>query len=196
MTPLLKGSLDPTKIRDGKPRGRHGIYQRRVRPAVFGEPQSDEELVPESICPARPHILAYEAWQKLAKAAHEAGLPEEHLAIHSAYRSVALQVQIWEYRLNERRENRAKEGLPLLSQRDLERQQMKWTAKPGQSAHHTGLALDLGLYHLGKRASKRTKTYDWLCHNARDYGFYPYLPEAWHWEYNPPGLLEKLKQLR
>ena len=77
---------------------------------------------------------------------------------------------------------------------------MKWTARPGQSAHHTGLALDLGLYVLAKAegvaAAKRTVAYRWLATNAARFGFYPYMPEPWHWEFNPPGLVARLRELR
>lgn len=208
----LIGTLREAQIRDGVARGPTGLRQRRVRASVFGEPD-DHELVPASVHPARPHRLAYEAWQRMFAAGLEAGLPEEHLVIHSAYRSVVLQAEIWAYRLEERRMARQAQGLAPLPQRELERQQMKWTARPGTSAHHTGLALDLGLYHLARRpapsnagpsrkapdpirAAKATPTYAWLAVHARDFGFYPYLPEPWHWEFNPPGLIATLRALR
>ena len=35
-----------------------------------------------------------------------------------------------------------------------------------------------------------------LAENARHFGFYPYLPEGWHWEYNPPGLVRQVARLR
>jgi len=191
----MPGTLLQSQVRQGKPRGRFGLFQRRVRARVFGEPAFEEELVPEHIHPKRPHVIAHAAWQKLRAAAQADGLPTTHLEIHSAYRSVAFQQQVWDYRLNERRENRRAEGLPPLPDRELHRIQQKWTAKPGSSAHHTGFALDLTLYALGT-ASKRTDTYEWLAHNAARFGFYPYFPEGWHWEYNPPGLVELVKELR
>lgn len=195
----LVGSLREAQVVDGVPRGPWGLAQRRVRPRVFGEPP-ESELVPEVDHPARPHRLAFAAWQALFSAGRAAGLPEEQLVIHSAYRSVALQAEIWAFRLAERRSARVAEGLLPLPERELERQQMKWTAKPGQSAHHTGLALDLGLYVLAKhdslRAARRTPTYTWLATHAKAFGFYPYLPEPWHWEYNPPGLVAMLRALR
>jgi hypothetical protein len=109
---------------------------------------------------------------------------------------VALQRQVWAYRLEERRRHRAAAGEPPLPERELERLQQRWTAKPGRSAHHTGLALDLALYGLGKRGAKRAPAYAWLALNARRFGFYPYLPEGWHWEYNPPGAVAHLAELR
>ncbi len=186
------GSLDPAHVSSGVVRGPLGLFQRRVRVRVFGEPD-ERELVPAAVDPARPHALAYAALVRLRAACD---LDPADLTIHSAYRSVALQEQVWAYRLEERRRQRAEAGLPELAQRDLERLQMKWTAKPGQSAHHTGLALDLGLYRLGKRGSKSSPTYAWLARHARRFGFYPYLPEGWHWEYNPPGLVQQLVRVR
>ncbi|HRE88270.1 MAG TPA: D-alanyl-D-alanine carboxypeptidase family protein [Myxococcota bacterium] len=195
----LLGTLREAQVKDGAARGPWGLRQRRVRPSVFGE-APDSELISESEHPARPHRLAFQAWRRMFEAGREFGLPEEHLVIHSAYRSVALQAQVWAYRLEERRAARELQGLPPLPSRELERQQMKWTAKPGQSAHHTGLALDLGLYVFAKResvrAAKATPTYAWLAVNAKAFGFYPYLPEPWHWEYNPPGLVAELRRLR
>lgn len=192
----LVGHLRAGSVVSGVRRGRLGLYQRRVRPRVFGEPIFERELVEAAIEPTRPHVLAYIAWKRLREAALADGISAEDLEIHSAYRSVALQDQVWRYRLEERRRLRAEAGEPPLSERELERLQMKWTAKPGQSAHHTGLALDLGLYRLGKRDARRSPTYLWLASNARLFGFYPYLPEGWHWEFNPPGLVSQLASLR
>lgn len=187
----MTGSLDASLVRFGKPRGSYGLRQRRVRPGVFGEPAFVCELVLESLCAARPHAIAYGAWSQLNARAFADGCDQTHLAIYSAYRPVALQAEIWAYRLAERRRLQ-----PELSEAQAARVQQKWTAKPGRSAHHTGFALDLGLYHLGNRLARRTPTYRWLAHHAADFGFYPYLPEAWHWEFNPPGLVEQLRELR
>jgi len=34
----------------------------------------------------------------------------------------------------------------------------------------------------------RSPVYKWLFLRAREFGWYPYRNEPWHWEYNPPGL--------
>ena len=34
----------------------------------------------------------------------------------------------------------------------------------------------------------RSPVYKWLSLRAREFGWYPYRNEPWHWEYNPPGL--------
>jgi LAS superfamily LD-carboxypeptidase LdcB len=128
--------------------------------------------------------------------ARNASVDDDVLAIHSAYRSVAWQRHIFDYWVEERRKDRGKQGLPEVSTKELRRMQLKWTAAPGRSAHHTGFAIDLKLYELGKKDCKRHPAYSWLAKNARRFGFYPYFPEGWHWEYNPPGLVEQLRQLR
>jgi len=192
----LVGNLRDDQITTGVPRGRHGLYQRRVRARIFGEPLFEAELVLAEVEPTRPHVIAHVAWTRMAAAAVAAGIDARDVSIHSAYRSVALQEEVWTYRLAERRRLRAEVGLPELCERDLARLQMKWTARPGASAHHTGLALDLGLYRLGARAAKAGPAYEWLALHARSFGFYPYLPEGWHWEYNPPGLVRQLTRAR
>lgn len=192
----LVGTLRDEQVVTGVVRGAHGLYQRRVRARIFGEPLFEAELVPAEVAPTRPHVIAHDAWTRMYEAALAAGVDAADVAIHSAYRSVALQEQVWAYRLDERRRTRAEAGLPELSDKALERLQMKWTARPGASAHHTGFAFDLGLYRLGARAGKASATYRWLAQHARRFGFYPYLPEAWHWEYNPPGLVGQLVRLR
>lgn len=199
---MLTGTLDPSRVRSGVPRGPAGLFQRRVRPRVLGEPAFEAELTPADVCAARPHVIAYDAWTRLLAAARADAVPDTAppdggvLAVYSAYRSVALQAEIWSFRLAERRQARAEAGAPPLSERELARRQRKWTAAPGTSAHHTGFALDLGLYRLGKREARRHPAYGWLAQHARRFGFYPYLPEAWHWEYNPPGLVAQLVALR
>ena len=193
----MRGNMKPSQVRDGVARGPFGLRQRRVRARVLGEPQYEAELVPANICEARPHVLAWVGWHLLMDPARqEPDLDITQLDIYSAYRSVALQKQIWTYRLDERRQMRQAEGLAPLSLRELERQQQKWTAKPGQSAHHTGFAIDMMLYHQGKTASLRSPEYAWLARHAARFGFYPYMPEAWHWEFNPPGLTVNLEAFR
>ena len=193
---LLIGSLDASKVRDGVPRGRHGAWQRRILPTVFGEPAFDIELVPTDICPARPHIWTFIAWKRMHTAALDSGLDSRLLRIHSGYRSVAFQKEIFEYRLDERRTERRRKGLPALEEPALRKLQQRWTAAPGRSAHHTGFAIDLGLYALGIRRGRKTAEWAWLMQYAREFHFYPYLEEPWHWEFNPPGLADQLRLLR
>jgi hypothetical protein len=78
----------------------------------------------------------------------------------------------------------------------------KWKAAPGYSNHSKGIAVDFHYKH-GKRelkcvhadsslaAWKSTPFYQWLAGttgedgHAKDFGFRPYHPEPWHWEYKP-----------
>ncbi len=190
-TNILQGSLDDSKVSSGVRRGTLGLYQRRVRARVFGEPVYDVELVDDG-----PHRIAHEAWKRMVASAKRDGIDTAMLHIHSAYRSVAWQTHIFDYWVEERRKKRELEGLEALPLKKLQQLQSKWTAIPGTSAHHTGFAIDLKLYELGKRESRKHPTYAWLAQHARSFGFYPYFPEAWHWEYNPPGLIEQLVSLR
>ena len=57
------------------------------------------------------------------------------------------------------------------------------TALPGESAHHTGRAIDFA--NPINKISASSDLYKWLAANASKYGFYPYDKEAHHWEYNP-----------
>lgn len=67
----------------------------------------------------------------------------------------------------------------------------RWVAPPGHSAHHSGRAIDLYLgFSLSSKNVQKiraTSVYKWLVQNAVRFGFYPYLQEPWHWEYNPPA---------
>lgn len=57
------------------------------------------------------------------------------------------------------------------------------TAKPGQSMHERGLAVDFT--YNGSIINSRSNTgYRWLAAHARSYGFYNLPSEAWHWSVN------------
>jgi hypothetical protein len=66
----------------------------------------------------------------------------------------------------------------------------------GLSAHNLGLAIDVKLppYLITTNQNfknivemRNTPTYSWLFLHGKDYGWFPYHNEPWHWEYNPPG---------
>ena len=50
------------------------------------------------------------------------------------------------------------------------------TAKPGQSQHQLGLAID-----FANCSSRGTACYRWLAANASRFGYYNLPSEAWHW---------------
>ncbi len=70
----------------------------------------------------------------------------------------------------------------------------------GVSAHTYGLAIDLAMSAGGVRVTEtstksmpnmvamyRSAVYKWMALNARQFGWFPYRREPWHWEYNPDG---------
>ncbi|MDP1795258.1 MAG: M15 family metallopeptidase [Acidimicrobiales bacterium] len=57
------------------------------------------------------------------------------------------------------------------------------TAKPGQSMHEQGLAIDF-TYNGSVINSRSNAGYRWLKGNAARYGFYNLPSEAWHWSTN------------
>lgn len=68
-------------------------------------------------------------------------------------------------------------------------QLLTWIAAPGFSEHHTGRALDFDCVPAEKEFEK-TRAFDWLCLNAREFGFvlsypkdnaYGIIFEPWHW---------------
>src|SRR5262245_41419637 len=86
----------------------------------------------------------------------------------------------------------------------------------GRSAHMYGLAVDLRLSVPGVSVSeadtrscdKRTKVcehmanvvrmyrspvYKWMALHGREFGWFPYRREPWHWEYNPPGFAQRFE---
>jgi len=50
------------------------------------------------------------------------------------------------------------------------------TAKPGQSQHELGLAID-----FSNCTSRSSACYKWLAANAGSFGFYNLPSEPWHW---------------
>jgi D-alanyl-D-alanine carboxypeptidase len=79
----------------------------------------------------------------------------------------------------------------------------RWSAPPGYSEHHTGLALDLGDPPHPEcdvePCFEKSPTYDWLAKNAARFGFEISFPknggqvqfEPWHWRF--VGDAESLK---
>jgi hypothetical protein len=120
------------------------------------------------------HRLAALAWRALVYAARRDGIREPLLLPVSGYRDPEYQKSLWLAALR-------KYGTPERAR--------QWVAPPGASAHQTGRAID---FYLGGRNSssnvgrlRRLPAYRWLATNAFRFGFYPYVREPWHWEYNP-----------
>jgi hypothetical protein len=146
-----------------------------------------QDLVEEPIGlqrkPVSLHRLAYSAWAALVKSARSDGIKEPLLRVTSGYRSSKTQERLF-------RQAVQKYG--------SETRAAKWVARPGGSPHQSGRAIDfyLGAANTSGNAAKlrRTPAYAWLEANARRFGFYPYDPEPWHWEYNPPSQLNEYEE--
>ncbi len=82
----------------------------------------------------------------------------------------------------------------------------KYSARPGQSEHQTGLAMDVTCAEVDFELTgdfEHTKAYEWLTENMHDYGFvlrYPkgkeditgYIFEPWHLRYVGKALAKEL----
>jgi LAS superfamily LD-carboxypeptidase LdcB len=73
---------------------------------------------------------------------------------------------------------------------------VRWVARPGNSEHHTGLAIDLGDEESPacdvETPFEKTKAFHWLKENAKQFGFELSFPcnnprgvnyEPWHWRF-------------
>jgi LAS superfamily LD-carboxypeptidase LdcB/peptidoglycan hydrolase-like protein with peptidoglycan-binding domain len=125
------------------------------------------------------HRLAAAAWRALVAAARRDGIRGPLLLPISGYRSTQRQADLFR---------------AAVKRYGSEREARKWVAAPGGSAHHSGRAID---FYLGGSNSssnvaalRRKPAYLWLAKYAREFGFFPYDREPWHWEYNPPATLE------
>ncbi len=58
------------------------------------------------------------------------------------------------------------------------------TARPGQSMHERGLAVDFTCNGGGVIGSHSSPCFQWLAGNASSYGFYNLPSEPWHWSSN------------
>jgi LAS superfamily LD-carboxypeptidase LdcB len=58
------------------------------------------------------------------------------------------------------------------------------TARPGQSMHERGLAVDFTCNGGGAIGSRSSPCFQWLSGNAGGYGFYNLPSEPWHWSSN------------
>lgn len=119
---------------------------------------------------------AAHAWQEMEKAAKLAGIS---LIVVSAFRSVEHQRALIEKKLEK--------GQNILDVLTL-------LAPPGYSEHHTGTAIDLTTENCPPCVERfeETDAFNWLCENARYYGFsmsyprdnhYGFVYEPWHWAY-------------
>ena len=75
------------------------------------------------------------------------------------------------------------------------------------SSHTLGLAIDLNMSHGRLRFAEastrpfqnvvdmyKSPVHKWMFLRGEPYGWFPYRREPWHWEYNPPGFRDRLRQ--
>jgi hypothetical protein len=126
----------------------------------------------------RLHKEAKDAYDRMIIEARNDGIDSPLLLLTSGYRSYQKQKELFAQAVKEHGNEKAAS---------------RYVAKPGSSAHHTGRAIDLKMDMIVKNISNNAKigafnnlqSYKWLKLNASRFGFYPYLNEPWHWEYNP-----------
>lgn len=146
------------------------------------------DYVPEGYKKTDGRILSLrgEAQEQFARMRRDASKSGLNIYIVSAYRSYAVQNQI--FNNYKRRDPNGAET---------------YSARPGYSEHQTGLAADLNLVSAN---FENTKEYAWLTENAHIYGFilrYPkgmewmtgYVFEPWHWRYVGVKTAESIKEL-
>jgi D-alanyl-D-alanine carboxypeptidase len=160
----------------------------------------DESYVPEDLAaikyyandrPASSRFLRAEAAEAFNRMAEEAAAQGIDFVMTTAYRSYAFQKQLFDSYV-------AKNGLEEAS---------RFSAKPGQSEHQTGLAVDVSCAAVDYQlvyAFGETEEGLWLAANAADYGFiirYPdgaedltgYLYEPWHLRYVGVFIAKEIK---
>ena len=152
--------------------------ENRVRVRDYGVLPSDSPLlVPVASPPgvvSRLHVVAAEAFADLARAALvTVGVEMRVVSGWRAHRWASRDA--YEAVLIERYGSVAEGG--------------KWLAF--NSPHETGLAMDLqcgGLRPNSATAKQQRDTdlHRWMVARACEFGWTPYLPEPWHWEFNIP----------
>ena len=130
-----------------------------------------------------------DAYQRMLQVARGAGIAAPLLNIVSAYRSPESQMVLYKRALTKYREKLQSTLKREPTDDEVEKEARRWVAAPGSSSHQTGRALDLnlGFSTSSENAEKarNSDSYKWLKEHAQEFGFYPYAPEPWHWEYNP-----------
>lgn len=125
--------------------------------------------------------------EELIKSARADGVKPPLLTPLSGYRSPEAQQRLWQRALSKYRA-KLRNSYPGKEPTDAEvaRETRRWVAKPGNSTHQTGRAVDfeLGTPIRSEAAptARTTAAFLWLKGNAGRFGFVNYEPEPWHWE--------------
>lgn len=120
---------------------------------------------------------AYDAYAEMYQAAKNDGM---NLIVTTSYRDYGFQSALYWGYVN----------------RDGQESADTYSARPGYSEHHTGLAVDLSTPYLTNSFTEfiYTDEYEWMINNSYKYGFIQrytdenqyitgYMPEAWHFRY-------------
>ena len=141
-----------------------------------------ETFIPNNLVPveeySKPNMLLNEecknAFIKMAKDAEISGYKIRAI---STYRTLEYQKNLYDNYVK-------KDGVENAD---------TYSARPGYSEHHTGLAIDIDNESLSYNNFENTKEFTWMMDNAYKYGFilrYPkdttitgYIYEPWHYRY-------------
>lgn len=153
------------------------------------DPPADQLVqtqVPGSSTKSRPlRRDAAAAYLAMVAAARADGIPAPYLELLSGYRDASNQAGI-----RSKAEARTRAEHPDWSAAQVSESVNAYVAKPGQSAHQHGVAVDLNMGYaylaVNKDKMQATAAFKWMQKNAVRYGFYNYPVEPWHWAYNPP----------
>lgn len=132
------------------------------------------------------YSTALDSLIKMIQIAKKEGI---ELKVISAVRSFGNQRRIWNSKYDER-------TAKFKNDFDIANDILKYSSMPGTSRHHWGTDIDLNSLSPDYFSNgKGKKEYDWLCQNAKRFGFYQpyssdstrtgYQPEPWHWSFYP-----------
>lgn len=119
------------------------------------------------------------------------------IGVISAWRDYGTQKALFDNKVNTLK----KQGY---SQADAEKKAATSIAIPGQSEHHTGLAVD---FNTTQQSFENTKAYKWLKENAENYGFIMryakdkmditggIIYEPWHWRFVGINIAKEMNDL-
>jgi hypothetical protein len=155
--------------------------ENRVRVSNYGSLPGDSKLlVPVQTTPGHKqqklHVLAAEGLKQLSRAQRLAGVLSTDLLVASGWRQ-----RKWASRAEYVKAMIAQYGSLAVGQK----------YRAFESPHETGLAVDFGCGGLSPNSKtvddqEDTRLFEWLKENAYKYGWTPYFPEPWHWEFNVP----------
>lgn len=140
---------------------------------------SDLTLLPSDICtPGRELYLREEAAQAFCELAQAAKQDGYSILAHSTYRTYDYQKMLYD-------NYAASDGVENAD---------TYSARPGYSEHHTGLAVDVRTDTVNYDQFRSTEEYVWMLNNAHKYGYVlhylegtqwitGYITEEWHFRY-------------